>query len=81
MKGQLLSRDAFARHRLVFNCKCPVIRGHLPNMDGGQANHKIFHPLPGIRGQFASCEYPLINFYSSGADFIDLAWNLPCGSA
>ena len=82
MKGHLLSRDTFARHGLVFNCKCPVIRGHLPNMANGQANHKIFLLLPGRRGQFASCENLLnVNFYSPNADFIDLTQNSLCGSA
>ena len=59
-----------------------VSRGHLPNVDSRQANHKIFHPLPGVREQFASCKHPLsIDFYLSSADLIDLAWNLPLGSA
>ena len=42
----------FAWHGLVFNCQCPLIWGHQPNVDRGQANYKIFHPLPGVRGQF-----------------------------
>ena len=68
------------QQRLVFNCKRPAIRGHLLDADRGQGNHEIFHPLPGI--QFANCKYPLnIDFYSHSADFIDLAQNLPCGSA
>ena len=71
----------FAWHGLVFNCKHPVIRGHLPNANRGQTNREISHVLPGMRGQFAICEYLLnINFYSSSADFIDLAGNSPCGS-
>ena len=83
MKGHLLSWDTFAQHGLVFNFfKRPAIRGYLPDADSGQEDHEIFHPLPGVRGQSASCEYPLItDFYSPAADFIDLAWNLPCGSA
>ena len=81
-KGHLLSWDTFAWHGLVINCKCPVIREQLSNMDRGYANHKIFCLLFGMRGQFASCEYPLnINFNSEKADFIDLARNLLCGSA
>ena len=76
MKGHLLSWDTFAQHGLVFNCKRPVIRGHLPNALSRQANHDTFHPLPGVRGQIASCEYLLIiNFYSASADFTDLAQN------
>ena len=59
-KRTLLSWDTFVWHGFVFNCKFPVIRGHLLNADSGQANHRIFHPLPSVRGQFASCEYPLI---------------------
>ena len=78
----LLSWDPFAWHRLAFNCKRPVIRGHLPNADSGQANHKMVRPLPGMRRQFASCKYPLkINFNSPSADFIVLLQNLPCSSA
>ena len=82
MKGHLLYWNTFAWHRLLFNCKHPVISRHLLNVDSGQANYEIFCPLPGVRGQFASCEYPhKINFYSHSADFIDLVWNSPCGSA
>ena len=80
MKGHLLSRDTFTHHRLIFNHKCPVIRVHLLNADSRQANHNIFCPLPGLRRQFASCEFPVnINFYSGSADFIDLLQNSLCG--
>ena len=59
-----------------------MIRGHLLNVDSGQANHKMFHLLPGVRGQFVSCQYPFnVYFYLPIADFIDPAWNSPCGSA
>ena len=35
-----------------------------------------------MRGQFDSCEYPLIiSFDSTSADFIDLAQNSLCSSA
>ena len=79
-KGHLLSWDTFALHRLVFSHKRPVIRGHLPNVDRGQANHKIFCLLCGMRGQLASFEYSLnINFCACNAHFIDLARNLLCG--
>ena len=37
----LLSSDTFAWHRLVFNCKHYVIRGHHPNVDRWQANHNF----------------------------------------
>ena len=59
-----------------------MTRGHLLNADGRQANYDIFCPLPGLRGQFASCEYPPnISFYSCNADCIDLAQNSPCDIA
>ena len=48
MKGHLLSWASFARHGLVFNCTHPVVREYLPNTDRGEANHKIFDPLPGV---------------------------------
>ena len=73
-----LARIGFQR----IGCERPVIRGHLSNVYGGKANQENFHPLPGVMGQFASCEYPLnIDFYSTSAVFIDLARNSPCGSA
>ena len=48
----------------------------------GQENDNIFCPLPGMRGWFATRDYPL-NFdcYSPGADFTDLVQKSPCGSA
>ena len=75
-------RRTFARHGLVFNCRRPVIRGHLLNADWGQTNPQSFCLLAGVRGQFASCEYPLnINLYSDSTDLTDLARNSPCVSA
>ena len=48
----------------------------------GTGKSQNFHLLPGVREQFASCEYLLnTNFYSHSADFIDLARNSPCLSA
>lgn len=47
-----------------------------------QANHKLFHPLPGMRGLFASCEYPInTDFYSPSADLTEQARNSLSGSA
>ena len=64
----------FARHRWVFNCKAL--------WSGDTCRYAIFYPLPGVRVQFASCEYPLdISVYSSSAEFIDLVQNLSCSSA
>ena len=45
MKAHLLSWDTFAPHRLIFNCKRPVIEGHLLNVESGQANHKMCEEL------------------------------------
>ena len=78
-KGHRLSWDTFAWHRLVFNSECSVIR-ETPVKSGQWTGKSLNFPsVTCKRGQFASCEYPFnIDFNSSSADFIDLAWNLPC---
>ena len=73
-----LSWDIFTRHGYVLNCKCPVIRGHLPNADIRRANHKILSSkLTWVVGSLQAVNTHSVLIYAHLVQVIDLAKNLP----